>query len=205
MSRWINPPSRSCRRDMILLPLRLRVIVTGNDRAKESILAAGADQYLDYRKEHYWEVLSGVDYVIDTLGAGEFQRELSVLKPGGRLLSLRTEPNKRFAAAHHFGLAKRALFTAAGAKYDRAAKKTEQGIPFYLCALRWRTASENHQNCGTASHCSQNRSPGLYPGDGAGRPCAGAKRWDRRKGTHFVGRKKIRTANRKAAEIHETL
>ena len=54
MSRWINPPSRSCRRDMILLPLRLQVIVTGNDRAKESILAAGADQYLDYRKEHYY-------------------------------------------------------------------------------------------------------------------------------------------------------
>ena len=67
--------------------LGLRVIVTGNERAKESILAAGADQYLDYRKEHYWEILSGVDYVIDTLGAGEFQRELSVLKPGGRLLT----------------------------------------------------------------------------------------------------------------------
>lgn len=33
--------------------LGLRVIVTGNDRAKESILAAGADQYLDYRKINY--------------------------------------------------------------------------------------------------------------------------------------------------------
>ena len=130
MSRWINPPSRSCRRDMFLLPLRLQVIVTGNDRAKESILAAGADQYLDYRKEHYWEVLSGVDYVIDTLGAGEFQRELSVLKPGGRLLSLRTGSNKRFEAEHHLGLAKRALFTAAGAKYDREAKKQNKEYHF---------------------------------------------------------------------------
>ncbi|HIW80728.1 MAG TPA: NADP-dependent oxidoreductase [Candidatus Acetatifactor stercoripullorum] len=103
--------------------LGLRVIVTGNDRAKASILAAGADQYLDYKKDNYWEVLSGLDYVIDTLGAGEFQRELSVLKPGGRLLSLRTGPNKRFAVRNHFGFAKRALFAAAGAKYDRAAKK----------------------------------------------------------------------------------
>ena len=103
--------------------LGLRVIVTGNSRARESILAAGADRYLDYKQENYWEVLSGVDYVIDTLGAGEFQRELSVLRPGGRLLSLRTGPNKTFAVKNHFGTAKRLLFTAAGAKYDRAARK----------------------------------------------------------------------------------
>lgn len=103
--------------------LGLRVIVTGNSRARESILAAGADRYLDYKQENYWEVLSGVDYVIDTLGPGEFQRELSVLRPGGRLLSLRTSPNKAFAVKNHFGTAKRLLFTAAGAKYDRAARK----------------------------------------------------------------------------------
>ena len=103
--------------------LGLRVIVTGNSRARESILAAGAERYLDYQKENYWEVLSGVDYVIDTLGPGEFQRELSVLKPGGRVLSLRTGPNKTFALKNHFGAAKRLLFTAAGAKYDRAARK----------------------------------------------------------------------------------
>ena len=103
--------------------LGLRVIVTGNDRARDSILAAGAEQYLDYRKENYWETLSGLDYVIDTLGAGEFERELSVLKPGGRLLSLRTGPNRAFAARNHFSFPKRVLFGAAGAKYDRAAKK----------------------------------------------------------------------------------
>lgn len=103
--------------------LGLRVIVTGNSRARESILAAGAERYLDYKQENYWEVLSGVDYVIDTLGPGEFQRELSVLRPGGRLLSLRTGPNKAFAVKNHFGAAKRLLFAAAGAKYDRAARK----------------------------------------------------------------------------------
>ena len=64
-----------------------------------------------------------MDYVIDTLGPGEFQRELSVLKPGGRVLSLRTGPNKTFALKNHFGAAKRLLFTAAGAKYDRAARR----------------------------------------------------------------------------------
>lgn len=41
--------------------------------------------------------MSDVDYVIDALGEKEFSRELSVLKKGGILLSLRTGPNKAFA------------------------------------------------------------------------------------------------------------
>lgn len=114
--------------------LGLHVIVTGNARARASIMAAGADRYLDYRKENYWEVLSGVDYVMDTLGAGEFSRELSVLKPGGRLLCLRTGPNKAFAERHHLGPAKRLLFTAAGAGYDRAARK--QGKEYRFLFVR---------------------------------------------------------------------
>lgn len=114
--------------------LGLQVIVTGNSRARASILAAGADRYLDYREENYWEVLSGVDYVMDTLGAGEFQRELSVLKPGGRLLSLRTGPNRAFGVRNQFGPVKRALFAAAGAKYDRAARK--QGKEYHFLFVR---------------------------------------------------------------------
>lgn len=75
----------------------LDVIVTGNSRARERFLEMGADRYIDYKEENYWEQLSEVDLVIDTLGASEFLHELSVLKRGGRLMSLRTGPNKAFA------------------------------------------------------------------------------------------------------------
>ena len=64
--------------------LGLRVIVTGNARAKERFLAMGVDRYLDYKAENYWEVLSDIDHVIDTLGPGEFEHELVVLKKGGQ-------------------------------------------------------------------------------------------------------------------------
>lgn len=101
----------------------LRVFVTGNDRAKDEFLSMGVEKYIDYKKENYWEILSGIDHVIDTLGAGEFEHELSVIKKGGRLLSLRTGPNKEFAKSCNFPLAKRVLFSLAGAKYDMAAKK----------------------------------------------------------------------------------
>lgn len=108
----------------------LRVIVTGNERAREKVLTLGADQYLDYRKENYWEMVSHMDYVIDTLGAGEFDRELSVLKQGGMLVSLKTGPNREFALKNHVSPWKRLLFTMAGAKYDRAAHKQKKEYRF---------------------------------------------------------------------------
>lgn len=114
--------------------LGLRVIVTGNERAKEQFLSMGVEGYLDYRREPYWEQVSPVDYVIDTLGPGEFAHELSVLKKGGRLVSLRTGPNKAFAEKHHLSGMKKLLFTLAGSKYDKAARR--QGKEYRFLFVR---------------------------------------------------------------------
>ena len=114
--------------------LGLRVIVTGNDRAREQLLAMGADQYINYKQENYWEILSGVDGVMDTLGAAEFDHELAVLKKGGRLLSLRTGPNRAFAVRNRLPWFKRALFSLAGSRYDRAARK--QGKEYRFLFVR---------------------------------------------------------------------
>lgn len=114
--------------------LGLRVIVSGNSRAKDVILSAGADQYIEYTKEDYWKILSDVDYVIDALGEKEFSRELSVLKKGGILLSLRTGPNKAFAEKNRFSFAKRTLFALAGSKYDKQARR--QGKEYRFLFVR---------------------------------------------------------------------
>ena len=114
--------------------LGLRVIVTGNARAKEQFCSMGVDRYLDYQQENYWEQLSDIDHVIDTLGAAEFEHELAVLKQGGRLVSLRTGPNKAFAVKHHVSGLKKLLFTLAGSKYDKAAGK--QGKEYRFLFVR---------------------------------------------------------------------
>ena len=114
--------------------LGLRVIVTGNARAKEQFLAMGVDRYLDYKTENYWDVLSDVDHVIDTLGPDEFEHELAVLKKGGRLVSLRTGPNKAFAERKQISGLKKQMFTMAGSKYDKAAKK--QGKEYRFIFVR---------------------------------------------------------------------
>lgn len=112
----------------------LRIIVTGNTRSREKLVKIGADQYIDYKKENYWEILSDIDYVIDTLGANEFEHGLSVLKKGGRLLSLRTVPNRTFAKQNGFSWFKRVLFTLAGSKFDSAARK--QGKEYRFMFVR---------------------------------------------------------------------
>lgn len=110
--------------------LGLNIIVTGNSRAKDQFVAMGVNQYIDYKRENYWQILSEVDYVIDTLGPSEFNHELSVLKKGGRLLSLRIGPNKAFAIKNHFSGLKKILFTLAGMKYDIAASRQKKEYRF---------------------------------------------------------------------------
>ncbi|WP_019911783.1 NADP-dependent oxidoreductase [Paenibacillus sp. HW567] len=112
----------------------LKVIVSGNSQMRERTLAIGADQYLDYAQESYVDLLENVDYVMDTLGAGEFDNELTIIKPGGRLLSLRTGPNKRFAEDNNFPWWKQQLFSVAGAKFDHKAKK--QGVEYRFIFVR---------------------------------------------------------------------
>ncbi|MGM0125556.1 hypothetical protein IGI37_002955 [Enterococcus sp. AZ194] len=112
----------------------LTVIVSGNPEAKERSLALGADKYINYKEENYWEILEPVDFVIDTLGAEEFEHELSIIKPGGRLLSLKAGPNKQFAVSKKFPKWKQALFGVAGAKLDKKAK--EKGIEYRFMFVR---------------------------------------------------------------------
>ena len=120
----------------------LNVIVSGNERSKEHFISLGADKYIDYRKENYWELVSEVDYVIDTLGAKEFDKELSVLKKGGRILSLRTSPNKKFAEVNQFSFLKRTLFSLAGSKYDKKAMKEGKEYRFMFVRADGRELKE---------------------------------------------------------------
>lgn len=70
----------------IVKELGLSVVVSGNKWAKEAITALGAERYIVYTEENYEEVLPPLDYVIDTLGEREFEKELSILRKGGRCL-----------------------------------------------------------------------------------------------------------------------
>lgn len=110
--------------------LGLTVITNGSGDNEERVRALGADQFIDYRKENYADIISGVDYVLDTLGDKELENEFKILKDGGSLVSLRGLPNGEFAKRMRMPLYKRAAFMIAGKKYDKLAAKRGQHYHF---------------------------------------------------------------------------
>ncbi|MFD1670916.1 NADP-dependent oxidoreductase [Agrilactobacillus yilanensis] len=112
----------------------LSVIVSGGSEARKRTLNIGANRYLDYKTENYWEQLSDVDLVIDTLGQAELTHELSILKRGGQLLSLRMGPNGSFAEAQQMPFWKKFLFKVNGQKMDHLAKK--YGVTYHFIFVR---------------------------------------------------------------------
>ncbi|MDY3665424.1 NADP-dependent oxidoreductase [Schaalia hyovaginalis] len=101
----------------------LRIITNGSAENKERVLALGAERFLDYKTQDYTTLLSGIDHVLDTLGGAETEKQMSILKAGGHLVSLRGMPNGAFAARMGLSRPKRLLFTLAGRKFDRMAKR----------------------------------------------------------------------------------
>ena len=114
----------------------LTVITNGNGASEERVRRLGADRFIDYKKEDYGKALSNIDYVLDTLGDRELEKEFSILKDGGSLVSLRGMPNGEFAARTGMPIFKRMLLKVAGRKYDQmAAKRNQKYFCFRLAAI----------------------------------------------------------------------
>ncbi|WP_046655905.1 NADP-dependent oxidoreductase [Lysobacter capsici] len=57
----------------------------------------GADVVIDYAKQDFEQVLQGYDVVLNSLGADVLEKSLSVLKPGGKLISISGPLDPEFA------------------------------------------------------------------------------------------------------------
>ncbi|MGT2681904.1 NADP-dependent oxidoreductase [Streptococcus porci] len=101
----------------------LTVITNGDGENAERVLSLGADQFIDYKTEDYTKILNNVDYVLDTLGGAETEKQMSIMKKGGQLVSLRAMPNGEFAKRMNLPKWKQILFGLAGRSFDKMAKK----------------------------------------------------------------------------------
>jgi NADPH:quinone reductase-like Zn-dependent oxidoreductase len=64
------------------------VIATASARNHEYLRTIGADETIDYRSVRFEEVVRNVDIVLDTVGGETLARSESVLRDGGRLVSM---------------------------------------------------------------------------------------------------------------------
>lgn len=99
----------------------LTVITNGSGENAQRVLALGADRFIDYQKEDYTKTISEVDYVLDTLGGVETEKQMSIMKKGGHLVSLRAMPNGAFAKRMNLPKWKQILFGLVGKKIDKMA------------------------------------------------------------------------------------
>jgi len=64
--------------------------VTGTSSAenRDFILSLGADRHVDYKARPFEEVISKVDFVLDTIGGEYIDRSLQVIRKGGTIISI---------------------------------------------------------------------------------------------------------------------
>lgn len=60
----------------------------------------GADVVIDYKRSDFEKLLSGYDVVLNSLGKDTLEKSVSVMKPGGKLISISGPPDAKFAKAN---------------------------------------------------------------------------------------------------------
>jgi len=78
--------------------LGAHVATTAHTRDVDKVRALGADEVVDFTTTDFANVLSGYDVVLDSLGAASLEKSLTVLKPGGLVISVVGPPDPAFAA-----------------------------------------------------------------------------------------------------------
>lgn len=101
----------------------LKVVTNGSAENKDRILELGASRFIDYKTEDYSKSLSNIDYVLDTLGGNETEKQMQILKKGGKLISLRAMPNGAFAKRMGLPMWKQIILGLTGSKFDKLASK----------------------------------------------------------------------------------
>ena len=80
---------------------RARVIATASRDGIEIARQLGADQVIDYQAERFWDRMSDIDIVLDTIGGDTQAHSFDVLRAGGYLASTVAPPDKALAKAHN--------------------------------------------------------------------------------------------------------
>lgn len=106
------------------------VIATASGADADFVKHLGADQVIDYKAEKFEEIVSDLDFILDTVGGENFVRSLKVLKPEGMIVLLPSNKKAeadRAAAEHGIKNYKQILMHSSGEEMQRIADMLEEG------------------------------------------------------------------------------
>lgn len=76
------------------------VLSTASGKNGAFLKDLGVDEFIDYETTDFTNVVKDVDLVVDTMGGDILEKSLSVVKKGGRLVSIAGQPNIQKAQAN---------------------------------------------------------------------------------------------------------
>ena len=122
--------------------LGYKISTSGSGSNRDRVMKLGADEFFDYRNQDYSELLHDVDYVIDTVGDRELEKEFKVLKNGGKLISLKGMPNPEFAERVGLGCFKKLILKCFGRGNDNIAERKNQKYFFLFVSSNGKQLAE---------------------------------------------------------------
>ncbi len=108
------------------------VATTASSKDGEKLKAYGADLVIDYRTQDFSSVISDYDLVLDTRGGETLAKSLTVLKPGGQVISINGTPDAGMADELKLGFLMKNIFTLLSLKTNKMAKKLGVTYSFHF-------------------------------------------------------------------------
>lgn len=112
--------------------LGAHVATTASGKNADFVRELGADVVIDHRTQDFETLVSGYDFVLDSLGGDNLEKSLRILKPGGKAVGLSGPPTPKFAKAAGLNPVLRLAITALSRKIRTQAKRAEVSYEFLL-------------------------------------------------------------------------
>lgn len=106
------------------------VTTTTSEKNFPLVNSLGADQVINYREENFQDILQDYDYVFDTQGGEILENAFTIVKPGGKVVSISGLPNTRFAKKYGLALWKRLAIRFASRKLTVLEKSSKAQYVF---------------------------------------------------------------------------
>lgn len=110
------------------------VATTASTANVDLVRSLGADVVIDYKKQDFETLLTGYDVVLNSLDGATLRKSLSVLKPGGMLISISGPPDPDFARQAGLNLLVRQLMRLLSFSIRRKAK--DRGVRYSFLFMR---------------------------------------------------------------------
>ncbi|KYG65708.1 NADPH:quinone reductase [Bdellovibrio bacteriovorus] len=106
------------------------VWTTTSTKNVDFVKSLGADHVIDYKKQNFTEVVQDLDMIFDTLGGDSLEKDFSVIKPGGFIVSLSGSPDHRTGQELQLGFIKTLILGVVGLKANLKAKAAQAHYRF---------------------------------------------------------------------------